>query len=304
MKPLKRIYIEITNICNLTCSFCPKTKRDKTIMKVSFFESIIKQVINYTDYVYLHVKGEPLLHPQLLKILDICSSYSLKVNITTNGTLLKEKQDLLLDTTCVRQVNISLHSFEAEDNNLSMLQSYLNDIFQVAKNIQTHTNVIISYRLWNLDRNNLSQSVKEQNQYVLWALEQEYNLNYRISDYFLSNNNMECGIKLTERIYLNQSYEFMWPELSAPYYGESGYCHGIKDQIAILADGTVVPCCLDGEGIISLGNLYKTPLSDILSNERTTAIKNGFAQRKVVEILCKHCGYRERFNIQNGGLKL
>jgi radical SAM protein with 4Fe4S-binding SPASM domain len=138
---------------------------------------------------------------------------------------------------------------------------------------------------------------------VLKALEDEFSLSKPIAEQFLPDTYgvdgidkaIPRGIKLADRIYLNQSYEFVWPDLNAPFVGDTGYCHGLKDQIAILSDGTVVPCCLDGEGIIALGNIHETSLTDILSNKRAESFKKGFANRTVIEQLCKHCGYRERF---------
>jgi Predicted Fe-S oxidoreductases len=304
LKKFKRVYIEITNICNLSCSFCPTSKRAKKILSVNEFDHILSQIAEYTDYIYLHVKGEPLLHPDLGKLLDLCHSYGLMVNITTNGTKLKEQEELLLVAPALRQINISLHSFESGDQEAKLFEEYLDDIISISKEFRDKSKTTIGLRLWNLEKEHIALSLQNRNQYVLHKLEQAFHLDYSIADYFLSSEHTDNtskqviprGLKLSRQIYLNQSYEFIWPDLDAPYIGETGFCYGLKDQLAILSDGTVVPCCLDGEGIINLGNIKTETLTNILSSARSNSIQNGFSCRKVAEPLCQHCGYRERFD--------
>ena len=108
MKRFKRVYIEITNVCNLSCNFCPKTMRKAHSMDVDSFKKILDQVKPYTDYLYLHLKGEPLLHPNLPEFLDLCAEREFKVNITTNGTLLRKMKDKIIKKPSIRQINISL----------------------------------------------------------------------------------------------------------------------------------------------------------------------------------------------------
>ena len=97
----KKIYIEITNICNLKCKFCPETSRKKEQMELEKFEEVISKIHNHTKLVALHVKGEPLLHSKLEDILKILEKYNLKANITTNGTLIKEKIDIIKKSKAV-----------------------------------------------------------------------------------------------------------------------------------------------------------------------------------------------------------
>ena len=87
---------------------------------------------------------------------------------------------------------------------------------------------------------------------------------------------------------------FEWPDLCKSD-GSDGYCHGLKDQIAILVDGTVVPCCLDNNGDINLGNIHTESMEEILNKEKTTKIIEGFKNRVAVEQLCKKCTYKNRF---------
>lgn len=261
-------------------------------MSVENFTHIIKNISPFTDYVYLHVKGEPLLHKHLKEILSICNKYHIYANITTNGTKINEVKETLYSSPSLRQINISLHSFEhVDESSLEDFNLYLNHIFAVSRYLSTNTKTITALRLWNLDKDNLSASSKTRNQYVLQRLHDEYCLDYNISDKL----NQSKGIKLSERIYLNQDYEFVWPSLNAPFISDKGYCYGLKTQLAILVDGTVVPCCLDGDGVVNLGNIFTHQLTTILESKRVIAIQQGFSSRSVTEELCQRCGYKDRF---------
>ena len=109
---LKKAYLEISNVCNLNCRFCPGTKREARIMTPTEFRMLAARLRKHTEYLYLHLMGEPLLHPQLEELLDIAAELGFKVIITTNGTLLPERGALLLKSEAVHKVNISLQSFE------------------------------------------------------------------------------------------------------------------------------------------------------------------------------------------------
>lgn len=288
MKRFKKVYIEITNVCNLKCEFCPVTKRSAQLMDLTTFENILTQVKDYTDYIYLHVKGEPLLHPELNKFLDAAEVHNLKVNITTNGTLIDRAKEKIINNKALRQINFSLHSFDANDLNFS-LEDYLNNILDFTVEAVKNTNIIVSYRLWNLEQD--VRSI-EKNQHILDIIEKALMLDFKIEDKLLDNR----GIKLAKNIYLNVAERFEWPDKNLEESDDCGFCHGLRDLIAILVDGTVVPCCLDGEGVINLGNITQTSFSKIIEGERAEAIYEGFSNRNVVEELCKKCDYRRRFN--------
>jgi len=291
MKRFKKIYIEITNVCNLKCQFCPITQRTPKFMDINTFEKILYDINNFTDYIYLHVKGEPLLHPEIDKFLNLSEKYRLFVNITTNGTLIDKVKDKILYKNALRQINFSLHSFDANELNYS-IEEYLNNIFDFTFSAVNNTNKIVSYRLWNLDED--IKSI-EKNKHILNLIEKAFNLDYNIQERLL-NKNINRGIKLYKNVYLNIASKFQWPDKSLENSDDKGFCYGLKDQAAILADGTVVPCCLDGEGIINLGNIHKNSFSEIINGERATSIYEGFKKRYVVEELCKKCDYKRRFN--------
>lgn len=291
MKRFKKVYIEITNVCNLQCYFCPKTNRQQKFLGTSEFSYILDEIKEFTDYIYFHVKGEPLLHPDIGEFLDISYDKGFKVNITTNGTLLSRVKENLIDKPALRQINISLHSFDG-NNNTNSKEEYLNNIFEFIELAKEDKSLIIALRLWNLTGDNLFNREVNRNKEILNRIETEFKLPFKIEDVI----NPQRGIKIDDGIYLNQDSEFIWPDLKNQEFGNKGYCYGLRDQIGILVDGTVIPCCLDGEGKISLGNIFKTRLSEIISGERSTRIYNGFSRRVVVEEMCRKCGFRTRFN--------
>lgn len=278
MKKFKKIYIEITNICNLNCSFCSKDNRIKESISLTNMEELLKKINDYTDYVYLHVKGEPLLHPKLKEILDLCEKYHKKVNITTNATLLKAKETIL-SHTAIRQINLSVHSENQEKN-------YLEEIFEVTDKLKEKN---IVYRFWTMNDNNLNKKSTE----LVEKIINHYKLSPEIVEKIKTDNN----IKINNNTYVNKANQFVWPNINNDYYNDKGYCYALKDQLAILVDGTVVPCCLDSDGIINLGNIYSNTLEDIINSSRYQKMRSGFCNRKVTEELCKHCSYKERFDI-------
>lgn len=288
MKRFKKVYIEITNICNLKCDFCPVTKRKAELMEVNVFEHVLSQVKDYTDHIYLHVKGEPLLHPELSTFLSLAGEKQLKVNVTTNGTLINKVKGELLAARSLRQINFSLHSFDANELNLS-LEDYLKNILDFTKEAVNTTNMIVSFRLWNLDED---ISSLEKNRHILRIIENYLDLDFKIEEKLLDVR----GIKLAKNIYLNAASRFEWPDKEINQADDVGFCYGLRDQIAILADGTIVPCCLDGEGVINLGNIKTEDFYKIIEGPRAAALFNGFSNRKVVEELCRKCDYRRRFN--------
>ena len=260
-----RIYIEITNICNLNCEFCPTLNRDRKSMTIDEFKSIILKIKNYTNHIYLHVKGEPLMHKDIDSILKIANENNLFVNITTNGRLLDKKLDII-NNNKIRQINISLHSY----NNINEIDNLLNTIDKIE-------NSYISLRLWN----NLDNSD------IIKLLENHYK-----KDIVLTNKRFT----ITKNIFIDKDKRFNWPNINKDIISEYGTCKGGKNQLAILVDGTVVPCCLDNDGIINLGNIFDQKLEDILNSDKYKNIINEFNNNKLVEDLCKRCEYRNKFN--------
>ena len=278
---LKRAYIEITNLCNLQCSFCPGTRRPPRTMAVEEFRRIGEKLRPHADYFYLHVMGEPLLHPRLDEILEICRDLGVRVCLTTNGTLLSRRRDTLLRAPALHKVSLSLHSMEG--NGVDDLEGYLASVWDFAA-AAAGQGIIACLRLWNLG------GADHRNREILGFLGE------KTGQAPMSWPQPRPGSwRLGENLYLEQAEKFDWPDLSAPAQ-DARFCYALRSQVAVLCDGTVVPCCLDHEGDIPLGNLFTQDLEEILVSPRAEELYRGFTHRRPTEELCRRCGYAARFN--------
>ncbi len=277
MKRFRKIYVEISNVCNLSCSFCPKTRRAPKAMTSEEFAALLPKLRPFTDYLYFHIMGEPLCHPKLEQFLELAGSAGLRVIITTNGTLIMQKSEILYNAPALHKINISLHAFEANDLT-TPFDHYLDNCLDFGKMMSGKA--IVCYRLWN------QGGCDQLNQQILAKMRLAF------PDPWVEKPR---GIRIADRTYLEYGDKFDWPDLSAKDYGDNVFCYGLRDQIGVLCDGTVVPCCLDHEGDISLGNLFENDLDEILSGPRASAIYNGFSQGSATEELCRRCGYARRF---------
>lgn len=286
MEKLSRIYIEISNICNVQCSFCPVVEMDKKIMSPEEFEKIVSQASPLANEVCLHLMGEPLAHPKFLKILELCEKHNAKIQLTTNALLLKRYKNALLNSSALRQINFSLQAFK-DNFPHKKLEDYLGPILDFAKvaNMQ-RPDLYMNLRLWN------QQSQDADNEDIFEFVENFFGIEI--------NRNVEVGAikskRIWNRLYLHFDSRFEWPSMELPHQGVKGRCNGVLKHVGIHANGVVSPCCLDKEAQIQLGDLNNSTLLEILSNERTTAMRDGFLNGKLVEKLCQHCSYITRFN--------
>ena len=271
-----KVYIEITNICNMACSFCHGHSRKPARMDRQQFARILEQLSGITEYIYYHLMGEPLTHPDLPAFIQMARDRGYKSVITPNGTLLAKRGEELLGAG-LHKVSISLHSFEKDDS--AAQEKYLEQCATFAERA-SDKGVLVSFRLWNrgFDGGNNDKTLAALQRFLpgQW---QENSRGYRIRD----------------RVFLEYGDRFSWPDKEAQDMGSEVYCYGLKDHFGILCDGTVVPCCLDSDGVINLGNVFTQDLADILDSDRAKAMQNGFACRKATEDLCRRCGYARRF---------
>ena len=277
----KRAYVEITNICNLKCSFCPGTRRPHRIMSEEEFRILAEKLVGYTDYLYLHVLGEPLLHPQLGEILSTAEKLGFQICITTNGTLL-DRQMPILRSVQLHKLSISLHSFEGNDCR-GDLERYIISCAQAAVEL-SQKGTICALRLWN------EGGQEEKNEDIMKILSKT--LGY---DIHKAERDRRGNLRLGNHLFLENAAKFEWPDMKAEEGGVE-FCYGLRQQIAVLCDGTVVPCCLDGEGQIPLGNLFHQTLEEIVASPRAQAMIEGFSRRQPSEELCRRCGYARRFS--------
>jgi MoaA/NifB/PqqE/SkfB family radical SAM enzyme len=274
---LRKAYLEITNVCNLRCAFCPGTARTPRFMTPEDFRLLAGKLRGHTEYLYFHLMGEPLLHPGLETLLAIADELRFKVMLTSNGTLLPQRQEVLLAAPALHKVNISLQSFEA--NGGGELSSYLRGCTDFASTA-AKAGKLCEFRLWNRG------GWESMNPAIRAALAAVF------PEPWESSRN---GFRLAERIWLEPGDRFDWPDLSLPSLGERCFCYGLRDQVGVLVDGTVVPCCLDHEGDLPLGNLFGQELEDIMSTDKARMIYRGFSRKTAVAPLCRRCGYARRF---------
>ncbi len=291
MKKFSRIYIEITNVCNMSCSFCKGTKRQPGFMSLDEFEEILTKIKDYTDYIYLHVLGEPLLHPQLKEILFCAKKYGKKVSITTNGTMLSQKKQIILESEAIRKISVSLHSIE--EGSLNANEQYLCQVTDFAIEA-TDRKKLCELRMWNLG-DDAEQNRLDMNDRITTFIFDKLRIeDVRIAE--IKKHITEKGsVTIRPGLFLGKAERFQWPSLDAEYTNHPVYCHGIRSQLGILCDGTVVPCCLDSEGDVNLGNIFGESLEQIIESPRAKKMYQGFSNRKPSEELCKRCGYATRF---------
>ncbi len=271
-----KVYVEITNICNMNCSFCHGHGRTPKRMTSEEFSFILDKLTEQTKYIYYHLMGEPLTHPELPDFIKLAGERGYKSIITTNGTLLKSRGEQIL-AAGLHKINISVHSFEDELGDGH--SRYICELAEFAKKA-AEAGTIVVFRLWNKGFDGGKNDV------TLGLLKEKINGDW-------AENTR--GVRIRDRIYLEWGDRFEWPDSNAEIKGERFFCYGLKDQFGILSDGTVVPCCLDSDGVINLGNIFHDDIEAVLSSERAKAIVEGFRQGEAAEDLCKRCGYAQRF---------
>lgn len=271
-----KVYVEITNICNMNCSFCHGHSRPPKQMSTEEFTLILNKLTGVTKYIYYHLMGEPLTHPLLPEFIKLADSQGFKSIITTNGTLLERRGDELLSSG-VHKVNVSLHSFE--NGTAEGYAEYVRKLSDFAQKA-ADKGIIVVFRLWNKGfddgKNDIAFDILRENIKGEWA----------------ENTR---GIRIRNKIHLEWGERFDWPDIKAAVRGDKYFCYGLRDQFGILSDGTVVPCCLDSDGIINLGNIFESDLNSILNSVKALNIIEGFKHGNASEELCKRCGYAQRF---------
>ena len=272
-----RVYVEITNICNMNCSFCHGHSRPAKRMSKDEFCAILQKLQGQTEYLYYHLMGEPLTHPELPDFLQLATEKGYRSVITTNGTLLNKVGQQII-TAKPHKVNISLHSFEQNDG--VDFDAYLSQVADFA-DAASKAGIIICLRLWNKGGDE-GKNLKVHD-FLRTHIDGDWSLNTR-------------GMRIREKLHLEWGDRFSWPDKSAPIQSDKVFCYGLKDHFGILCDGTVVPCCLDSEGVINLGNVFEQDIEQILGSPRAKAMAEGFRCRKATEDLCRRCGYATRFN--------
>lgn len=266
---IDRCYLEITNVCNLNCIFCPGHTRSPGQMSVSDFQLLTDRLKGRVRFLYFHLMGEPMLHPSLPQFVGIAREKGFVPVITTNGAILPEA----VAEAFPYKINISLHSYEGNGGDAP--SEYIGKVADFAR-LALSKGTIVVLRLWNRD------GYDEMNGRILDALRLQFPEPW---------TTRPDGITLTKGLYVEYDSMFQWPDMNGDDIGERSFCYALRNQIGVLVDGCVVPCCLDHNGDMTLGNLFTQPLDDILSSARARRIFNGFTAHTAVEPLCRRCGY-------------
>lgn len=279
-----RVYVEITNTCNMNCSFCHGTKRAPRRLSLGEFARIVGNLRGVTEYLYLHVLGEPLTHPMLPTFIDYATKSGFKVALTTNGTLLDTLGEAII-LSGTYKVNISLHSFE-QYGSFEAQKEYISSCIRFADDASKR-GVLCVLRLWNKveEENSIEEKL---NEYTLSLLHEHFGNEWSFG---------ARGARIRDKLHIEFGERFEWPDQSAVDLGERVFCHGLSDHFGILCDGTVIPCCLDADGAIPLGNIFEQDIRKILSSDRASAIKERFSKKLAVEELCRRCPYARRFKV-------
>ena len=277
---LDRIYLEITNVCNMDCTFCHKTSREKRLMSEEELDTVLNKIEGKAKHLFFHLMGEPTLHPQLGCFIEKAHKRGFLPAITTNGSLLDKKGEELLSHLPYK-ISISLHAPSA--NPAFSSSGYLESCIVFAKKA-AGSGCFVALRLWNLGSGT-------DNSAVLDFLRREFPGEWQ------SRRNGSSQ-RISTRIFLEWAEQFEWPDPRLPECDINAdlFCYGVREQIGILVDGTVVPCCLDSDGNIPLGNIFTSELDEILSSPRAKAMYDGFTRRRATESLCRKCGYARRFS--------
>lgn len=270
---ITRCYLEITNRCNLNCVFCPKTTRKGHQLTPEEFDTLTDRLAGRIKFLYFHLMGEPLLHPHLPQFITTAKSKGFIPILTTNGTLLHNADALLQVKPHKVQISLQAH----EGNTLNSAETYITQVMQFAIKA-ANAGIIIVLRLWNE-----GSTHNTLNDHIINLLSAQSPAPW---------TRRPDGWKIAERIYLETDTTFEWPDRDrAPYAENEAFCHALRNQIGVLVDGTVVPCCLDSQGAINLGNLHHQTLEEILNSPRARRLYEGFTRHTTCEALRKTCGY-------------
>ncbi|WP_267284508.1 radical SAM/SPASM domain-containing protein [Aliarcobacter trophiarum] len=282
--------MELTNICNLECSFCPPKLFANKVMSLELFDRLNSELKELTNELAYHVVGDPLVLGNLNEYLNISQKHNLKVNITTTANNISKRHYKALMNPTIKQINFSINSYNANSHKKSF-DEYIEPILEFIKfSKENNHNYFINFRIWNLDD---TKSAYDFNSKVFDKLNSFFNSSLDIDDVYKTKPK---NLRVDRKIFINFDDYFVWPNINNEHISSCGFCYGLNSHFGILANGSVVPCCLDLDAKINLGNVEKNTIKEILNTPRAKAMIEGFRKNILVEELCQKCGYRTRFD--------
>lgn len=319
--PLQRVHVELTNICDFNCVFCPKSemKRKYGYMDTSLAKYIISELRenNICEKITFHVMGEPTLHPEFFNILSYAINTGINVGLTTNGGGLSGEIGKKLLNYTLHQIDISLQtpnekSFVLRRAASLAFEKYLDGILDFFYSYNSrHKNTIFKFRFLNTRFRKRDIEKKTGPMHVISSTEElrstfEYWAGriYEMLD--IGRVERDAAIKKINKlvsykwnvveIYPNIFFEtYILEDWGHAFSNEkiydawAGYCFGMRDHFSILHNGDVTLCCVDFDGHTKIGNLKESSLKEILSSDELGKIIKGFKRFKVVHPYCKRC---------------
>ncbi len=248
-------------------------------MPLELFEKVCKEVAPLTPIITLHVLGDPCKLKNLNRYLNVAKRFSLKVDLVTSGVYLHDFETLLQDI--IYQISISLDAGLDNHNKINQ-HRYIQKILEFCRyKFEKNSEVFLNLRI--------QDSTLDKHQNLIKPFLESFEC---VS---LESLKTQDRARLFKKSFLNIQKTFKWPNLNAqnPLNQESKipYCYGLIKQVAILSNGVVVPCCMDTQAHINLGDLNHMPLKDILNSQKAMAIKTHFLKGEALELLCKNCSY-------------
>ena len=280
MKKFRHIYFELTNICDRKCSFCPEVTRERMFMPLDDAFRFLEQAAEFSEAVYWHLQGEPLLHPEFQRITEYAHQLGLKLKLTTNASHLKTLEEYLL-SGIFYQINFSLQSLnEVSAEEQARVRQDIADFSRQA--LEKCPELYLNFRWWQDAPPDLDFFAEQ------FGIPKEQ---------WLPSPGRR-NRRVIGRLYTNFDGQFGWPDPERPLRknGGKGGCYGLIDHCGILCDGRIVPCCLDSHGTLALGDLHKNTLKEILDSPAARKMEEGFRRNCRVMKQCQSCGYASRFD--------
>ncbi len=319
---LERIHLEVTNVCNFKCEFCPDAimQRKRGHMDLALLEKALDEIAEnrLAKIVAFHLMGEPLIYPHIFEAIRGACDRHLNLHLTTNGSTFHIRPEHIekLVTSGIPKVTISLQTPDPDTfairgapPNLQPEQYFEGITRYVKANLEdarSSTRIHLKF----LDTTPHPFLVPHKTMHVVEGKEQMQQQLREWSDRLLTNlptrpSSKEIEqklathkpgrwqvIELTSKLALETFPLDSWGNVeSATVVPASfGYCNGTTDQAGILYNGTVVPCCKDYDGQIPLGNINNNTLIDILDRESPACgLRADFDKFQVTHPVCQRC---------------
>ncbi len=323
INPINKIYFELSNICNFRCDFCPITlsKRKKEYLSFELLRKGINEIVKerITDTVSFHLLGEPLLHPGIFDAVVYAKKHGLRVELTTNGSLLTEKNVSKIIDSDIDQITISMQTNNCDHHLARNTEIPFNEYYQkILKAIQmmkqTSNAIEIQVSLMNtstgkyfmvdspLAIESKGRGFKQELSAVIYDIYStlDIKISYdeihrkllKINTDSLKIIKIDKQISVFIQLFADWGNTFTSKKVSPAIIG---YCGILLKNIAVLSNGEVTICCVDYDGETSLGNLRTDSLMSLLTSEKVKTLQDGLRKWRFIHPQCQRCaGGRNR----------